>query len=138
MAPAPGLKREPVSVPPPYTRAALVLAATAAAAPGVVARAGLAALRATRLSALLDEDLDRAGRDVEDHVRDLPGWGDAEDLGVELAVAHGAKVRATGAAPRAERLGLPTRFPEDPFFGTFFGTYFSRQREDRGEVTASR
>jgi hypothetical protein len=63
---------------------------------------------------LLDEDLDRAGRDVEDHVRDLPGWGDAEDLGVELAVAHGAKVRATGAAPRAERLGLPTRFPEDP------------------------
>ncbi len=49
---------------------------------GVVARAGLAALRIARLAAALDEGLDRAGRDVEDHVGELPGCGDPEDVGV--------------------------------------------------------
>jgi hypothetical protein len=69
---------------------------------------------------VLDEDIDRAGRDVEDHVGDVPGCGDAGDLGVELAVAHRAKVRPTGAPPRAERPRLPTRFPEDPFLKILF------------------
>ena len=82
----------------------------------VVARAGLAALRAARLATVLHEDLERAGGDVEDHVGDVPGCGDAQDLGVELAVAHAAKVRAGWAAAIAVRVGLPTRKPEDPLF----------------------
>jgi hypothetical protein len=70
----------------------------------VVARAGLAALRTARLAVVLDEDLDRAGRDVEDHVGELPGCGDAEDVGVEVAVVHVAKARAGRTATR--RVGV--------------------------------
>jgi hypothetical protein len=40
---------------------------------GVVARTRLAALRAARLAAVIDEELDRADSDVEDHVGDHVG-----------------------------------------------------------------
>ncbi len=64
---------------------------------------------------VLDEDLDRAGRDAEDHVGELPECGDAEDVGVEVAVAHAAKVRAGRITAKPVRSGLPTRKPEDPY-----------------------
>ncbi len=42
---------------------------------GVVARIRLAALRAARLAAVLEEEHDRADSDVEDHVGDVRGAG---------------------------------------------------------------
>jgi len=72
---------------------------------GVVARAGLAALRIARLAAALDEGLDRAGRDVEDHVGELPWCGDPEDVGVEVAIVHVAKARAGRTATRDVGVG---------------------------------
>ena len=72
---------------------------------GVVARTGLAALRTARLAAALDEGLDRAGRDVEDHVGELPWCGDPEDVGVEVAIVHVAKARAGRTATRDVGVG---------------------------------
>ena len=74
-------------------------------AQGVVARAGLAALRTARVATVLDEDLDPAGRDVEDHAGKLPGCGDAEYVGVEVAVVHAAKARAGRTATRGVGVG---------------------------------
>ena len=42
---------------------------------GVVARTRLAALRAARLAAVIDEELDRADSDAEDHAGDVRGAG---------------------------------------------------------------
>lgn len=50
--------------------------------------------QADHLTAVLDEHPDRIAREVEDHGGDVAGWGHAEDLGVELAVAHAIKARA--------------------------------------------
>ena len=69
-------------------------------AQGVAVSAELAALRTARLAVVLDEGLDRAGRDVEDRVGELPRCGDAEDVGVEVAVVHVAKARAGRTATR--------------------------------------
>jgi hypothetical protein len=55
---------------------------------------------------VLDEGLDRAGRDVEDHVGELPGCGDAEDVVVEVAVVHVAKARAGRIATRRVGVGV--------------------------------
>jgi hypothetical protein len=57
----------------------------------VGAGAGLDALRAICVPAVLDEDLDRAGRDVENHVGDVPEKGRAEDPDEEFAVGLGPK-----------------------------------------------
>jgi hypothetical protein len=54
---------------------------------------------------VLDEDLDPAGRDVEEHVGTLPGCGDAEYVGVEVAVVHAAKARAGRTATRGVGVG---------------------------------
>jgi len=66
---------------------------------------------------VLDEDLDRAGRDAEDHVGGLPEWGDAEDVGVEVAVAHAARLLAGRTATRTVGVGSrvvrPTRLMSD-------------------------
>jgi len=72
---------------------------------GTVARAGPAGLRTARLATVLDEGLDRAGRDVEDHVGVLQGCGDTEDVGVEVAVVHAAKARAERTATRGVGVG---------------------------------
>ena len=78
-------------------------------AQGVAVSAELAALRTARLAVVLDEGLDRAGRDVEDHLEDhvgeLPWCGDTEDVGVEVAVVHVAKARAGRTATRGVGVG---------------------------------
>ena len=58
----------------------------------VVARAGLAALRAAGRATVLDDHLNLAGRDVKTHDRDVPWGGDSADLRVEVAVAHPRRV----------------------------------------------
>jgi hypothetical protein len=50
---------------------------------GLVLSKGLSIRRAA-------DGLDRASRALEDYVRDGPGCGDTEELGVELAVTRGA------------------------------------------------
>ncbi len=60
-----------------------------------------------------------AGRDVKPHVGDVPGGGDSEDLGVEVAVAHPRTVGPPGQARnQAAEAGLPTRIPENPEFSS--------------------
>jgi hypothetical protein len=64
---------------------------------------------------VLDDDLHLAGGDVKPHVGDVPGRGDSEDLGVEVAVAHLRTVGPAGQARnQATEAGLTTRNPEDP------------------------
>ena len=73
--------------------------------------------RLRRLAVVLDEDIDRAGRGVEDHVGELPECGDAEDVGAEVAVAHAARVLAARTATRTfgvgSRVVRPTRLMSD-------------------------
>ncbi len=72
-------------------------------------------MRAAGLTAVLDDDLHLAGGDVKLHVEDVPGRGDSEDLGIEVAVAHPRTVGPAGKARnQAAEAGLPTRIPEDP------------------------
>ncbi len=69
----------------------------------VVARAGLAALPAAGLAAVLDDQLHRAGRHFKAHVRDVPSQGDSKDLGVEVAVARPRTVRPYRRGPDSLR-----------------------------------
>ena len=71
---------------------------------GVVARTRLAALRAARLAAVLEEARDRADSDVDDRVGDLPG-ADVRVCDAAVAVAHAAKVRAGWITAKAVRVG---------------------------------
>jgi hypothetical protein len=49
---------------------------------------------------VLADGVDRAVRDVEDHVERVPGRGGARGLGGKVAVAHAAKAMAKRAATR--------------------------------------
>ncbi len=71
---------------------------------GVVARTRLAALRAARLAAVLEEARDRADSDIEDRVEDLPG-ADVRVCDGAVAVAHAAKVRAGWITAKAVGVG---------------------------------
>jgi hypothetical protein len=44
-------------------------------------------------------------RGIEDHVGVMPGCGDAEDLGVEVAAGHVGSPRAEPTATRAVKVG---------------------------------
>jgi len=75
-----------------------------ASALGVAVCAGLAALRAARLAAVLAQEHDRADSDIEDRVGDLPG-ADVRVCDGAVAVAHAAKVRAGWITAKAVGVG---------------------------------
>ena len=72
---------------------------------GVVARTRLAALRAARLAAVLEEEHDRADSDVEDHVEDHVG--DVRGAGVPGVLMERSRSRMPpGCLRHGPRQGL--------------------------------